>query len=134
VTANPAAITRVVATVTRARRRFPISDLLPASRTNDAAGRRPDHLSANTWQHLATCATDAAVVDGIPLEDCVNAHGRWADRLTWNQSITKPLRLNLAFAVTLDGDTMTGTSRAGRLPASTVTGRRRADGAGPVRP
>jgi hypothetical protein len=29
---------------------------------------------------------------------------------------------------------MTGTSTAGRLPASTVTGRRRADGAGPVRP
>jgi hypothetical protein len=42
------------------------------------------------------------------------------DRLTWNQSITKPLRLSLAFAVTVDGDTMTGTSRAGRLPASKV--------------
>jgi hypothetical protein len=35
------------------------------------------------------------------------------------------MRLNLAFAVTVDGDTLAGTSRAGRLPASKVTGRRR---------
>ncbi|WP_127358615.1 hypothetical protein [Actinacidiphila soli] len=46
------------------------------------------------------------------------------DRLTWKQAITKPMRLNLAFDVTVDGDTLTGTSRAGRLPASKVTGRR----------
>ncbi|MFD0021308.1 hypothetical protein [Streptomyces sp. NPDC058382] len=46
-------------------------------------------------------------------------------RLTWNQAVTKPMRLNLAFAVTADGDTMKGTSKAGRLPASKVTGRRR---------
>ncbi|MGP4004182.1 hypothetical protein [Streptomyces sp. 8N706] len=48
------------------------------------------------------------------------------DRLTWYQSITKPLRLNLSFDMTVDGDTMTGRSKAGRLPASKVTGRRRA--------
>ncbi|MER7198805.1 hypothetical protein CG723_14805 [Streptomyces sp. CB01635] len=48
------------------------------------------------------------------------------DRLTWKQTVTKPLRLNLAFAVTISGDTLTGTSKAGRLPASKVTGRRRA--------
>jgi hypothetical protein len=47
------------------------------------------------------------------------------DRLTWNQAITKPLRLNLAFDVTVDGDTLRGASRAGRLPASKVTGERR---------
>ncbi|MER5515901.1 hypothetical protein [Streptomyces sp. NPDC002763] len=47
-------------------------------------------------------------------------------RLTWKQAVTKPMRLNLAFALTLDGDTLTGTSRAGRLPSSKVTGRRRA--------
>ncbi|MFC5799729.1 hypothetical protein [Streptomyces formicae] len=58
----------------------------------------------------------------VPLSD-VTVDG---DRLTWKQSITKPLRLNLAFAVTVDGETLTGTSRAGRLPASKVTGRRRA--------
>jgi hypothetical protein len=47
------------------------------------------------------------------------------DELTWMQAITKPMRLNLAFAMTVTGDTMTGTSKAGRLPASKVTGRRR---------
>ncbi|GHJ43572.1 hypothetical protein Cs7R123_09140 [Catellatospora sp. TT07R-123] len=45
-------------------------------------------------------------------------------RLTWAQSITKPMRLNLAFDVTVDGDTMTGQAKAGRLPSSAVTGRR----------
>ncbi|WAZ26313.1 hypothetical protein STRCI_007876 [Streptomyces cinnabarinus] len=48
-------------------------------------------------------------------------------RLTWNQAIAKPLRLNLAFDTTVDKDTLTGHSRAGRLPASKVTGRRRTD-------
>ncbi|MET7601499.1 hypothetical protein ABZU45_17570 [Streptomyces avermitilis] len=46
-------------------------------------------------------------------------------RLSWAQSITRPLRLNLAFTMTVDGATMAGTSKAGRLPASKVTGRRR---------
>lgn len=46
------------------------------------------------------------------------------DRLTWTQAITKPLRLNLAFDVTVDGDEMSGHSKAGRLPRSKVTGRR----------
>ncbi|WP_314173717.1 hypothetical protein [Streptomyces winkii] len=47
------------------------------------------------------------------------------NRLTWKQAITKPLRLNLAFDVTVEGDTLQGTSTAGRLPASKVTGERR---------
>lgn len=46
------------------------------------------------------------------------------DRLTWKQAITKPMRLNLAFDVTVDGDTLQGTSKAGRLPSSKVTGER----------
>ncbi len=46
------------------------------------------------------------------------------NRLTWKQSITKPMRLNLAFDVTIDGDSLTGTSKAGRLPTSKVTGTR----------
>jgi hypothetical protein len=52
------------------------------------------------------------------------------DRLTWKQAVTRPMRLNLTFAVTVDGDTLTGTSRAGRLPASKVTGSRRPERAG----
>ncbi|MFE1289105.1 hypothetical protein [Streptomyces sp. NPDC058751] len=51
-------------------------------------------------------------------------------RLTWKQAVTRPVRLNLVFAVTVDGDTLAGTSRAGRLPASKVTGERRG---GPTR-
>lgn len=45
-------------------------------------------------------------------------------RLTWAQSITRPMRLNLTFEVTVDGDELTGLAKAGRLPASRVTGRR----------
>jgi hypothetical protein len=57
----------------------------------------------------------------VPLSD-VALDG---DRLTWKQTITKPMRLNLAFALAVTDDTLTGTSKAGRLPASKVTGRRR---------
>ena len=46
------------------------------------------------------------------------------NRLTWKLSITKPLRLNLTFDVTIDGDTLTGRSKAGMLPSSKVTGTR----------
>jgi hypothetical protein len=48
------------------------------------------------------------------------------NRLTWGQSITKPLRLNLRFDVTVHGDTMSGRSKAGRLPGSKVIGHRAA--------
>ena len=41
-------------------------------------------------------------------------------RLTWQLTITSPMRLNLTF----DGDTLTGTARAGILPPSKVTGKR----------
>ncbi|MET1072833.1 MAG: hypothetical protein ABWY11_09340 [Umezawaea sp.] len=51
-----------------------------------------------------------------------------SDRVTWAQAITRPMRLNLVFDVTVDGDSMTGTSKAGRLPTSRVTGRRVATG------
>ena len=56
----------------------------------------------------------------VPLIDLV----RDGNRLTWRQAITRPLRLNLVFDVTVDGDTLTGVSRAGRLPSSAVTGTR----------
>jgi hypothetical protein len=46
------------------------------------------------------------------------------NHLTWSQAITKPLRLNLDFDVTIDGDTLSGTSKAGRLPRSKVVGTR----------
>ena len=46
------------------------------------------------------------------------------NRVTWAQSTTKPVRLNLSFDVTIDGDQLTGRSKAGRLPGSAMTYRR----------
>ena len=46
------------------------------------------------------------------------------NRLTWKLSITKPLRLNLTFDVTIESDILTGTAKAGILPSSKVTGTR----------
>ncbi|NQX63005.1 DJ-1/PfpI family protein [Paenibacillus qinlingensis] len=45
-------------------------------------------------------------------------------RLTWTQKVKKPMRLNLKFEVTVQGDFMSGTAKAGMLPSSKVTGRR----------
>ncbi|MER7010292.1 hypothetical protein ABT324_02535 [Saccharopolyspora sp. NPDC000359] len=58
--------------------------------------------------------------EDVELQDLV----RDGDRITWRQAITRPMRLNLSFDVVVDGDDLDGTSRAGRLPASRVVGRR----------
>lgn len=50
------------------------------------------------------------------------------ERVTWSQRITRPLRLDLDFDVLVRGDTLTGHSRAGRLPRTQVTGTRRSPG------
>jgi hypothetical protein len=39
-------------------------------------------------------------------------------------SMTKPVRLELTYDVTVDGDTMSGQARAGRLLRSKVNGQR----------
>jgi hypothetical protein len=57
----------------------------------------------------------------VPLRDIVVA----GQRVAWRQSVTKPMRLNLEFDVMVDGDRLTGHSKAGRLPRSAVTGVRR---------
>ncbi len=46
------------------------------------------------------------------------------EQVRWRQRVTKPMRLNLDFEVTISGDTLTGVSRAGRLPRTQVTGTR----------
>ncbi|MFJ3830142.1 hypothetical protein ACIPWI_19535 [Streptomyces sp. NPDC090046] len=58
----------------------------------------------------------------VPLTG-LECHG---DHLTWRQSITKPMRLHLAFDVTVTQDALAGTAKAGRLPATRVTGHRTA--------
>ncbi|GAA3406161.1 DJ-1/PfpI family protein [Paenibacillus hodogayensis] len=44
--------------------------------------------------------------------------------LTWSLSIRKPMRLLLKFSVVVHGDRLTGTAKAGLLPASKVAGSR----------
>ncbi|MGW1059103.1 hypothetical protein [Micromonospora rubida] len=54
-------------------------------------------------------------------------------RVTWRQSVTRPMRLNLDFDVVVDGTTLTGHSRAGRLPRTVVAGTRRDQASGDTR-
>jgi len=61
--------------------------------------------------------------DTVPLDELAVA----GTRVTWRQSVTKPMRLNLDFDVVVDGDRLAGHSRAGRLPRSAVIGTRRRD-------
>jgi hypothetical protein len=65
--------------------------------------------------------TATAKGETVPLQDIVAA----GQRVTWRQSVTKPMRLNLEFDVVVDGNQLNGHSRAGRLPRSAVTGVRR---------
>ncbi len=46
------------------------------------------------------------------------------NRLTWTQHVTTPMRLTLKFDVTVEGDTMTGSYKAGIFPLSTVNATR----------
>lgn len=64
--------------------------------------------------------TARGAAESTPLIDPVLV----GDRLTWSQAISKPIRLNLTFDVTIDDDTLSGTSKAGRLPSSRVSGKR----------
>jgi hypothetical protein len=51
------------------------------------------------------------------------------NRLTWTQNVTTPMRLELKFDVTVDGDTMSGTSNpGGMMPSSKVEGSRSSAG------
>ena len=60
----------------------------------------------------------------VQLRDVTVEPGEQRERVTWSQTITKPMRLNLDFEVTVDGDRLQGYSRAGRLPRSAVDGSR----------
>lgn len=74
-------------------------------------------ISANNGiiQGKATQGTETVEFLGPELQD---------NKLTWLLRITKPMRLNLKFEVTADGDRMTGIAKAGMLPASKLTGNR----------
>ena len=72
-------------------------------------------------QDGALTGTATGKEEAVPLQGIV-VDGQ---RVTWRQSVRKPMRLNLDFDVTVDGDRLAGHSRAGRLPRSAVTGERR---------
>jgi hypothetical protein len=71
----------------------------------------------------ALAGTATGKGETVPLHDLTVT---WTG-VTWRQSVTKPMRLNLEFEVTVDGDRLTGHSKAGRLPRSAVNGTRRRD-------
>jgi hypothetical protein len=67
--------------------------------------------------------TGSAVVGGDTPSELRNL--TWEPpTLTWDQSVVRPMRLELKFEVTIDGDHLNGHAKAGRLPRSTVTGQR----------
>jgi hypothetical protein len=68
------------------------------------------------------------VIEGVARSDAesVDFVDAVADgnRLKWTQHVTTPMRLTLKFEVDVEGDTMTGTSKAGPFPASKLEGTR----------
>ncbi|OBB48171.1 MULTISPECIES: hypothetical protein [unclassified Mycobacterium] len=69
--------------------------------------------------------TAASNAESVPLVDIAVVEDLEGQRVTWRQTVTKPMRLKLDFDVHVRGDRMSGHSRAGRLPRSTVSGVRR---------
>lgn len=60
----------------------------------------------------------------IAIPDMILTHSADGHHLTWTQQVTRPLRLTLEFDVLVTGNNLSGTARAGRLPASQVSGTR----------
>jgi hypothetical protein len=46
------------------------------------------------------------------------------NELSWQQAITKPMKLNNKCSATIDGDTLTGKVKPGMFPAVKMTGER----------
>lgn len=44
--------------------------------------------------------------------------------LTWKQQVTKPMKMKAKFTMTVSGDTMDGTVKAGMMPSAKVTAER----------
>ena len=79
-----------------------------------------------TEENSGISGTAASEAESVPLVDITVAEDVEGQRVTWRQTVTKPMRLTLDFDVHVRGDRMSGHSRAGRLPRSTVSGVRRA--------
>ncbi|MBE1488435.1 hypothetical protein [Plantactinospora soyae] len=95
----------------------------------DLTLKTPIGSLAVVYTFTDTAGTVAGTAEGsgetVPLTDIASTATADGQQVTWRQSVTRPLRLNLDFDVTVVGDTLSGRSRAGRLPASSVSGTRR---------
>jgi hypothetical protein len=89
--------------------------------TWDVTIKTPIGSLAVVYEFTETGGTATLKDQTVALQDLTVTNGR----VTWRQSVTKPMRLNLTFDVVVDGDRLTGHSRAGRLPRSAVSGVRR---------
>jgi putative intracellular protease/amidase len=77
-------------------------------------------ISSKDGRIIGTAKQDGEVVEfQEPVMD--------GDRLCWTLRVTKPMRLNLKFEVTVSGSVMSGSAKAGLLPASKLTGERVAE-------
>jgi hypothetical protein len=82
-----------------------------------------DYTFVETAEGLTGTATSKD--ETVSLADITTRTTPEGERVTWRQSVTRPMRLHLDFDVTAVGDRLTGHSRAGRLPRTQITGRRR---------
>lgn len=81
-----------------------------------------DYMFEEDGGQVRGTASDGS--DTVDLADVTVTSGSGGERVTWSQRITRPMRLDLEFDVTVTGDVLSGESRAGRLPRTRVTGQR----------
>ena len=46
------------------------------------------------------------------------------NKLSWKSAVTRPIKVTATMQLTFDGDTVTGTARAGMFPAAKIVGQR----------
>jgi hypothetical protein len=92
-----------------------------------------------TWQitlHTpmgVQASTVELVTDGSKLSGTQSGNGETGpiydgsvdgDTATWKVDITRPMKLSVTFTATVDGDSISGTAKAGMFPKSTFAGSR----------
>ncbi|MWC30929.1 DJ-1/PfpI family protein [Paenibacillus sp. MMS18-CY102] len=108
----------------------------PASESQQDNGAKPSAFDGEWDTSIATpvgkmlvklrISTSNGTIQGTATQgddviDFINAELR-GSQLCWSLRITKPMRLNLKFEVSVDGGQMSGIAKAGLLPASKLTG------------
>ena len=73
-----------------------------------------------TEDPAAVTITEASQEEIPPVSD-VAVDG---DTATFTMAVTKPMKLKVAWVLTADGDSLTGTAKAGMFPTQKVTGQR----------